>query len=112
QRDGASMTPHIDKFLGQSVWFRRTYAQANNTPRSIPSFMSSRYVSALVVDNIHAKYSHIDDANDLLFEQLQAAGLHTVGEASHFYFVPERNITQGFDEFDNADALDVKGSNK
>ena len=111
-RDGVSMTPRIDQFLGEAVWFRHTYAQANNTPRSIPSFMASRYVSALKVDKLNAKYSRIDDANDLLFEQLQAAGLHTIGVASHFYFAPERNITQGFDEFDNAEALDVKGSNK
>lgn len=111
QRDGASMTPRIDALLAQSVWFRRVYAQANNTPRSIPSFMASRYVSALHVDKWHARYARVDDDNELLFEQLQAAGLRTVGVASHFFFNPERNITQGFDEFDNAGALDVKGSN-
>jgi choline-sulfatase len=65
-----------------------------------------------VVDKINAKYSRVDDANELLFEQLRAAGLRTIGVASHFYFNEERNITQGFDQFDNAGALDVKGSNK
>jgi arylsulfatase A-like enzyme len=112
RRDGASISPRIDDLLAKSIWFRHVYAQANNTPRSIPSFLASRYPTALAVDKIHAKYSRVDDANDLLFEQLRAAGLRTIGVASHFYFNPERNITQGFDVFDNEGALDVKGSNK
>ncbi|MEZ4401946.1 MAG: sulfatase [Kofleriaceae bacterium] len=112
QRDGKSMTPRMDAFLGQAVWFTHTYAQANNTPRSMPSFMASRYPSLVKVDNMHAKYPRLDDANQLLFEQLQAAGLTTVGHASHFYFRDERNFAQGFDRFDNAGALDIGPSNK
>ena len=107
QRDGKSLTPRIDAFLGQSVWFKRTYANANNTPRSMPSFMASRYPSLVKVDQVHSKYPRVDDANVMLFEQLQAAGLKTIGEASHFYFRPERNFTQGFDVFDNEGALDI-----
>lgn len=112
QRDGKSLTPRIDAFLDQAVWFKRTYAQANNTPRSLPSFMTSRYPSLVKVDQMHAKYPRVDDANVMLFEQLQAAGLATYGEASHFYFRPERNFTQGFTAFDNDGALDIGPSNK
>ena len=112
QRDGKSLTPRIDAFLDQAVWFKRTYAQANNTPRSMPSFMTSRYPSLVKVDQVHAKYPRVDDANVMLFEQLQAAGLTTLGVASHFYFRPERNFTQGFTEFDNDGALDIGPSNK
>jgi len=112
QRDGKSLTPRLDGFLAQAVWFKRTYANANNTPRSMPSFMTSRYPSLVKVDQVHSKYPRVDDANVMLFEQLQAAGLRTIGEASHFYFRPERNFTQGFDAFDNDGALDVGPSNK
>ncbi|MBK7073939.1 MAG: sulfatase-like hydrolase/transferase [Myxococcales bacterium] len=112
QRDGKSLTPRIDAFLDQAVWFKRTYAQANNTPRSMPSFMASRYPSLVKVDKLHSKYPRVDDANVMLFEQLQAAGLTTLGVASHFYFRDERNFTQGFTSFDNDGALDIGPSNK
>jgi len=112
RRDGASMTPRIDAFLAESTWFRRAYAQANNTPRSMPSFMASRYPSLVKVDKLHSKYPRVDDANVMLFEQLQAAGLTTLGVASHFYFRDERNFTQGFTSFDNDGALDIGPSNK
>lgn len=112
QRDGKSLTPRLDAFLAQSVWFKRTYANANNTPRSMPSFMASRYPSLVKVDKVHSKYPRVDDANDMLFEQLAAAGFHTLGETSHFYFRPERNFTQGFAAFNNDGALDIGPSNK
>lgn len=111
-RDGMNLTPRMDELLGQSVWFRRAYAQANNTPRSMPSFLASRYASQLAVDKMYAKYPVVGDANETLFEQLQASGWRTIGIASHFYFRPERNVTQGFDEFDNEGALDIAPSNK
>src|SRR5262249_33839435 len=38
QRAGATLTPRIDAFANQAVVFRRAYAQAPNTPRSVPSF--------------------------------------------------------------------------
>ena len=112
RRDGKSMTPRIDAYLGESTWFRRAYANANNTPRSMPSFMTSRYPSLVKVDKVFSKYPKVDDANDMLFERLQAGGWQTLGYASHFYFRPERNITQGFDLFDNEGALDIGPSNK
>ncbi len=112
QRDGATISPQLDAFLGKAVWFRKAYAQANNTPRSMPSFMTSRYPSMVKVDKMYAKYPKLDDANDMLFERLQAGGYRTIGIASHFYFRPERNFTQGFDDFDNEGALDIGPSNK
>ena len=112
QRDGKSLTPRLDGFLDQAVWFKRTYAQANNTPRSMPSFMTSRYPSLVAVDEMHSKYPRVDDSNVMLFEQLKAAGLETLGFASHFYFRDERNFSQGFTRFDNDGALDIGPSNK
>lgn len=112
RRDGTSVSPRMDAFLGQATWFKRAYAQANNTPRSMPSFMASRYPSLVKVDKLNAKYPRVDDANVLLMEQLAAAGYLTLAETSHFYFRPERNFGQGIAEFNNDGALDVGPSNK
>jgi choline-sulfatase len=112
QRDGKSLTPRLDALAAESVRFTRAYAQAPNTPRSMPSFMASRYPSQVVVDETFKNYPRVDDGNEMLFEVLQGAGLATIGVASHFYFRDERNFTQGFDRFDNEGALDIAPSNK
>ncbi|HTJ43021.1 MAG TPA: sulfatase-like hydrolase/transferase [Kofleriaceae bacterium] len=125
-RDGKSLTPRLDAFIKQSVWFARAYSQAPNTPRSMPSMMTSRYPSQVAIDHDktdypkNGNYPRLDDANDMLFESLRAAGLHTAGQASHFYFCHDEecpasrvhpNFLQGFDEFDDDGALDIAGSN-
>lgn len=112
QRDGKSLTPRLDALAAESVRFTRAYAQAPNTPRSMPSFMASRYPSQIAVDESFKNYPRVDDGNEMLFETLKGAGLATIGVASHFYFRDERNFTQGFDRFDNEGALDIAPSNK
>ena len=125
QREGKSLTPHLDAFAKQAVVFQHAYAQAPNTPRSVPSFLTSRYPSQLAVDKQFKDYAKILDDNDTLFEALRPAGFHTIGESSHFYFCDHTckdvknvdgkemhsNITQGADEWDNTDALPIPGSN-
>ena len=125
QRDGKSLTPRIDAFAQQAVVFRHAYSQAPNTPRSVPSFLTSRYPSQLAVDKQFKDYATILDDNETLFEALKPAGFHTIGETSHFYFCDDRctdvmntdgkpmrtNITQGADEWDNTGALPIPGSN-
>ncbi len=130
QRDGKSLTPRIDAFAKQSVVFEHAYAQAPNTPRSVPSFLTSRYPSQLKVDKTFKDYATVDDSNDTLFEILKPAGFATIGESSHFYFCdhekyPETcgdvlntdgakmhsNITQGADLWDNSEAKSIPDSN-
>jgi choline-sulfatase len=120
KRDGKSLTPRLDAFAAQSVWFRRAYSQAPNTPRSMPSMMTSRYPSQIAVDKLYQNYPRLDDSNEMLFEDLQKAKLHTIGIASHFYFCKDPdcpskhahpNFQQGFDEFDDSGALDIAESN-
>src|SRR5688572_25462732 len=87
KRDGKSLTPVLDKLVGESVWFSRAYAQSPNTPRSVPSFMASRYPSQVKVDaSLDANYPTVLDDNVLLFEALKPAGMRTIGITSHFYF--------------------------
>ncbi|HSD89361.1 MAG TPA: sulfatase-like hydrolase/transferase, partial [Kofleriaceae bacterium] len=130
QRDGKSLTPRIDGFANQSVVFKRAYSQASNTPRSVPSFLASRYPTQLHVDAMIKNYPTIDGDNELLFEVLKPAGLTTIGESSHFYFCDHdkypdtcddvkntdgnpmhTNAIQGADLWDNTGALPIAGSN-
>jgi arylsulfatase A-like enzyme len=112
KRGGKSLTPNLDRFAGQSAYFKRVYAQAPNTPRSFPSIFASRFPSQIRVDKEFQNYSNPLDDNLLLFEVLQGAGIKTEGIASHFYFDRAPGIRQGFDKFDNEGALDIAGSNK
>jgi len=122
KRDGKSLTPRIDAFAKQSVVFTKAFAQAPNTPRSVPSFLSSRYPSQIKVDKMKKSYPRVLDDADLLFESLKPAGFTTIGQSSHFYFcdrtrypdtcagVPDymnSNIWQGSDLWDNAGALKI-----
>jgi choline-sulfatase len=123
KRDGKSLTPNIDAFAAKSVSFSRAYSQASNTPRSVPSFLSSRYPTQVKVDDSARAYPKVDDANELLFEVLKPAGFTTIGMSSHFYFCDRprypdtcenvkygstpmlTNATQGSDLWDNSGAL-------
>jgi len=126
RRDGKSLTPRLDAFARQAVVFSRAYAQAPNTPRSVPSFLMSRYPSQLKVDKRFKNYATVLDDNDTLFEALRPAGFTTIGESSHFYFCDRKrypstcgdvvswmksNVTQGADDWDNTGALNIPESN-
>ena len=126
QRDGKSLTPRIDAFGKQAVVFSKAFAQAPNTPRSVPSFLTSRYPSQVKVDKVFKAYPQVDDSNDTLFEAMKSAGFTTIGESSHFYFCDRKkypdtcsdvvswmnsNMTQGADDWDNSGALNIPESN-
>ncbi|HEY5934184.1 MAG TPA: sulfatase-like hydrolase/transferase, partial [Kofleriaceae bacterium] len=134
QRDGKSLTPRLDAFAKDAIVFKQAYAQAPNTPRSVPSFMASRYPSELAVDRDTRDYPTVKDAgNDFLFEAMKAAGFQTIGMTSHFYFCASlkpaegrrdpsicpgvadylnSNVLQGADEWDNDGAVGIAPSNK
>jgi choline-sulfatase len=127
QRDGKSLTPRIDAFAKQSIVFDKAFAQAPNTPRSVPSFLTSRYPSQVKVDKVFRPYPTVDDANDTWFEAMKGAGFTTIGESSHFYFCDRKkypdtckdvvsymnsNMTQGADLWDNSEAQNIPESNK
>jgi choline-sulfatase len=122
QRDGKSLTPRLDAFAKDAVVFTNAYAQAPNTPRSVPSFLSSQYPSQIKVDRKTRDYPTVDDANELLFEALAPAGFKTIGMTSHFYFCDRKrdpamcptvakymnsNVLQGAAEWNNDGALEV-----
>ena len=128
QRDGKSLTPNIDKLAAQSIVFERAFAQAPNTPRSVPSFLGSRYPTQIAFDKKRrTNYPTVLDENLLLFEVMQPAGFRTIGMTSHFYFCDRvkqpdtcqdvfksmaSNIQQGAVEWDNKETVDIGPSNK
>lgn len=130
QRDGKSLTPKLDAFAKQSVVFTHAYSQASNTPRSVPSFLTSRYPSQVKGLATEKDYPTIDDDNDTIFEALKAGGFTTIGESSHFYFcdhdkypdtcgdvknidgkLMHTNAIQGADLWDNAEGKSIPDSN-
>ena len=130
RRNDKSLTPRLDAFAQQAVVFDHAYAQAPNTPRSVPSFLTSRFPSQIAVDKEFKDYATVLDDNDTLFEALAGSGLRTIGETSHFYFcdrdrypdtckdvlntdgaMMHSNITQGADEWDNTGAKSIPDSN-
>ncbi len=111
RRDDKSLTPRLDQFAEQSVYFTHVFAQAPNTPRSFPSIFTSRYPSQVDVDKQFKNYSDLEPDNLLVYEVLQQAGYLTTGFSSHFFFTEERGIRQGFTEYNNEGALDIAGSN-
>ena len=126
KREGASLTPRLDAFAAQAVVFRSAWAQSPNTPRSVPSFLTSRLPSQVHVDKRFKNYATVLDDNDTLFEALHQGGLRTIAESSHFYFCDRQraptsckdvvswmhsNISQGADEWDNDGALNIPESN-
>jgi arylsulfatase A-like enzyme len=127
RRDGKSLSPRLDALAAQSVVFANAFAQAPNTPRSVPSFLGSRYPSKIKFEKDFVDYPTVADDNEMLFETLSAAGLATSAFTSHFYFCDQKkdptrctdfkkpkhsNIRQGFAEWDNEGVVDVGPSNK
>jgi hypothetical protein len=88
--------------------------------------LTSRYPSQVKYDKRFKNYATVLDENDTLFEAMKAGGFRTIGETSHFYFCDRKaypescrdvvawmnsNVTQGADEWDNAEARNIPESN-
>jgi arylsulfatase A-like enzyme len=109
---GHSLTPAMDGLASRGTYFRRVWSQAPNTPRSFPSILTGRYPSDVRWDKPGVNYPVVLPENHTFFEDLQTAGFRTIGIFSHFYFVPERGINQGFDEWSDDGAGTIAESNK
>jgi hypothetical protein len=106
-----AITPNIDRLVREGVFFQHAYSQAPNTPRSFPSFVTSRPPSGVRWQKAFGNFSPLAAGNPSWFEDAAAAGLRTIGIFSHFYFTPERGLNRGFAEWDDAGALSLADSN-
>jgi len=109
---GRSLTPNLDALARRGAYFRRVWAQAPNTPRSFPSFVTSRYPSEIAWQKKTFNYSPLLPSNHTFFEPIAAAGLKPIGIFSHFYFTADRGISKGFAEWSDDGAKSIADSNK
>lgn len=109
---GRSLTPNLDALAQRGAYFRRVWAQAPNTPRSFPSFVTSQYPSEIAWQKRSLNYSPLLPSNHTFFEPIAAAGLRAIGIFSHFYFTPDRGISKAFAEWSDDGAKNIADSNK
>ncbi len=106
------VSPNIDAWAKGGVVFDRVYAQAPNTPRSVPSLLTGRYPSRMTWIKRFARFGGlVPEANETLFETFKAAGWTTEAVSAHWYFERAEHIKDGVDSWDNAGFLSIKDSN-
>ncbi len=107
--------PRASELAKRSVRFTRAYAQAPNTPRSFPSFLTSRLPSAVkwASRNVNFPVAAASTAGGYptFFEELAKAGLAPIGVFSHFNLKQESGIATGFTAWENDGALTLHDSN-
>lgn len=109
---GHSLTPNLDTLANRGAYFRRVWAQAPNTPRSFPSFVTSLYPSEIAWQKRSLNYSPLLPSNHTIFEPIASAGWRPIGIFSHFYFTADRGISKGFAEWSDDGAKSIADSNK
>jgi arylsulfatase A-like enzyme len=92
------VTPSLDALAARSTVFERAYSMASYTGKSLGPTMIGRYPSECLRDGSH--FDTYFPQNLFLAERLQAAGFHTMGVASHWYFKPRYGLAQGMDVWD------------
>ena len=108
---GRPTSPNLDRWSESAVIFEHAYAQAPNTPRSIPSILTSRYPSRIAWTRRFASYSGLEPENDTVFELFQGAGWRTEAVSAHWYFERAKGIKEGVDHWDNRGFLSISESN-
>lgn len=94
-------SPEIDRFATTAVLFKRAYAAAPNTPRSIPSMLTSRYPSQIPWRN-PANYPPLPKQVRTVAEDLERAGYRSHAILTHWYFRRERGLARGFHTWDTS----------
>lgn len=106
-----ALTPNLYGLAQRGVHFTNVYAQAPNTPRSFPSFLTSRLPSEVHFVNQRLNFSPLTSKDATLFTELATAGFRCIGVFSHFYMEPKQNLNRGFVEWDNSGAKNLHDSN-
>ncbi|HRI53700.1 MAG TPA: sulfatase-like hydrolase/transferase [Pseudomonadota bacterium] len=103
--------PNLAKLAQAGALFTNVYAQAPNTPRSFPSFVTSRFPSEVHFVRQALNFSPLTGKDPTLFTALQDAGYRTIGLFSHFYLDPKTGLGRGFAEYRNDGARNLHDSN-
>ncbi len=105
------VAPVLSELAGRGAHFTQVYAQAPNTPRSFPSFLTSRLPSEVHFVKQSLNFSPLTGKDATLFSALGAAGIAPYGVFSHFYLETKTNLGAGFVEWQNPTARNLKDSN-
>lgn len=105
------IAPNLASLAQRGVHFTNVYAQAPNTPRSFPSFVTSRYPSEVHFVKQSLNFSPLTGKDATLFTAFAGAGYKPVGVFSHFYLDPKTGLTTGFAEYRNDGAKNLHDSN-
>jgi arylsulfatase A-like enzyme len=103
--------PTLDRLAERGARFTNVYAQAPNTPRSFPSFLTSRFPSEVHFVKQSLNFSPLTGKDPTLFSALRAGGVRTLGVFSHFYLDPKTGLARDFDEYKNDGAKNLHDSN-
>lgn len=103
--------PNLFQLAKKGVLFTNAYAQAPNTPRSFPSFLTSRLPSEVHFVKQSLNFSPLTGKDPTLFTALKAGGLRNIGLFSHFYLDKKTGLSLGFDEYRNDAATNLHDSN-
>ena len=104
-------TPNIDAVCRESLVFKKAYAQANHTPRSMPSIFTGLFPSEIHWKRLFMNFSPIREDNVTYYELLGEHGFTNLGVFQHDYFNKERKLHQGFHIWDNEGALSLADGN-
>jgi arylsulfatase A-like enzyme len=91
-------TPNLDALAKKSVVFDRAYAMASYTGKALAPMLIGKYPSETLRDGGH--FNTYLPGNAFVAERLSAAGIFTMGAASHWYFRERWGVTQGIRLFD------------
>ncbi|MGB0646068.1 MAG: sulfatase-like hydrolase/transferase [Bradymonadia bacterium] len=103
-------SPNLDRWATQATVFERAYAQAPNTPRSIPSILTGRYPSRIHWQNVFSNYSQPKLDQDNLLDAFKSRGWQTEGISAHWYFEKVPQLKQWATQWDNRGFMDVTES--
>jgi choline-sulfatase len=91
-------SPNLDALAAKGTVFERAYSMASYTGKSVGPILIGKYPSETDRDGGH--FNAYAPSNTLVTERFKAEGIHTMGAASHWYFVPWSGLTQGMDTWD------------
>jgi arylsulfatase A-like enzyme len=91
-------SPSLDKLAARSVVFDRAYSLASYTGKALAPMLIGKYPSETLRDAGH--FNKYFAGNTFLAERLRAAGVFTMGAASHWYFKESWGLEQGCEVFD------------
>jgi choline-sulfatase len=93
-------SPNLDALAAKATVFDRAYSMASYTGKSVGPILIGKYPSETDRDGGH--FNAYGPGNVLIAERFQAEKIHTMGVASHWYFVPWSGLTQGMDIWDTS----------